>query len=297
MTVDFGFIRRAQITSYVWLDFDRDGNHDGNEDYLKDITVILTPPGSIDLGAGLGNPISTVTDVNGIYTFNNLPPFLDTSLGYVVSIDANSVPANLELTFSESGLSTGASTPIQLNPAESYGGARFGYAPTGRAIGDLVWVDANGNGLFDNGELPLPMATITLDADPSLDIGAGVGVALSVVTDSNGRYLFPDLPVETVYRVTVDTNSLPNGYTLSANGDPDVRDGQSTTPDDTTLIVIDGDNPVNLDADFGYTPPASANNIVGGTIWLDVNADGVLDPNEQALFPVTLDLVEDRYAR
>ncbi len=40
---------------------------------IPSIEVMLTPPGSVDLGAGAGSPISTFTDFNGNYLFSGLP--------------------------------------------------------------------------------------------------------------------------------------------------------------------------------------------------------------------------------
>src|SRR5690606_33527351 len=50
-------------------------------------------------------------------------------------------------------------------------------------IGDFVWIDANGNGIQDNGESPVPNVLVyLLDA-----LGTPVD---STVTDENGQYFF-----------------------------------------------------------------------------------------------------------
>ncbi|HMQ48346.1 MAG TPA: SdrD B-like domain-containing protein [Saprospiraceae bacterium] len=59
----------AQLGDYVWLDEDRDGIQDANEDGVEGVMVILQIPGEAD-------PINidtTFTDANGYYIFN-VPP-------------------------------------------------------------------------------------------------------------------------------------------------------------------------------------------------------------------------------
>ncbi|MGH1542561.1 MAG: SdrD B-like domain-containing protein, partial [Arenicella sp.] len=310
MTLDIGFIPPATIGNYVWLDLDMDGIQDANEDGIAGVQVILTPPAGIDVGAGPGNSIMTSTGPNGEYLFPDLPPYVDASPsnGYVVSVNPATLPPSLIQTFDEGpgglvGVLDHTSDPIQLDPNEEHLTADFGYAPPLGSIGDTIWIDADDDGVQDPGEPGIPNVTVTLTPAPDVDLGSGLGVPISVVTDNNGKYLFPNLPLDAVYVVDVDISTLPTGYVSSVSGlgDPDVRDGNSTTADDQTTVLLTTSSPVNLDADFGYLPPADQNNSVGDTIWIDVDSDGEgpagavggTDTNELPLIGVTVSLIDN----
>src|SRR5699024_7932150 len=61
-----------------------------------------------------------------------------------------------------------------------------GYHPKPVSIGDYVWLDADGDGVQDKGEKPVPGATVTLlDADGN--------VVATTKTDKDGYYSFTDL--------------------------------------------------------------------------------------------------------
>jgi hypothetical protein len=72
LTVDFGFANSAHIGDYFWIDTDRDGIQDPNEDPV--------PGATIELFDANGNPVtdvhgnhSVVTDANGTYGFDVIP--------------------------------------------------------------------------------------------------------------------------------------------------------------------------------------------------------------------------------
>ncbi len=65
--VDFGNFELGEITGLKFSDDDGDGNFDAGEDLLAGITITLTEQGS-------GTVLSTVTDTNGRYRFQNLGP-------------------------------------------------------------------------------------------------------------------------------------------------------------------------------------------------------------------------------
>jgi len=268
LTVDFGFMRPAKIGDKLWIDLDKDGIQDANEGRIGGATVNLTPPSTVDLGNGLGMTVSTVTDPNGNYVFLGLPPLQSSgaSGGYVVSVDTATIPAGYIQTYDEGdglGASDNTSAPIYPNPGEFHDTADFGYVPEAGAIGDRIWVDAN-------------------------------GVPVTMVTDSSGNYLFSGLTVGEVYVVAVNESTLPAGFVSDADGDgdPDVRDGNSSVADGETLVSLTAQEDVILDADFGYLPPNAQNNSVGDTVWFDTNSDGVIDANEVGIGDVTIDLLD-----
>jgi len=308
MTVDFGFIVSASIGNFVWLDNDADGVQDANEDGIAGVTVNLlsdTNNDGVISGSELSSPISTViTGPNGEYLFPDLEP----GVVYITSVDATTVPNGLIQTFDEGplgavGVLDNASDPIVLAAGEEHLTADFGYAPPVGSIGDLIWIDTDDDGVRDPGEQGIADVTVTLTPAPDVDLGEGPGNPITTSTDANGQYLFVDLPLGETYIVDVDISTLPSGVVASSSGlgDPDVRDGNSTTADNQTTVVLTTDQPVNLDADFGYLPAPTENNSVGDTIWLDADSDGQgpigavdgTDLTELPLAGVTVSLIDN----
>ncbi len=308
MTIDFGFVPSASLGNYVWLDLDMDGVQDANEEGIANVTVNLyedTNGDGVINGAEATTPVSSATTgPNGEYLFPDLEP----GVAYQTGVDVSTLPPGLVQTFDEGdgvGASDSLSDPIVLDPNEFHETADFGYAPQSGvgAVGDTIWVDADDDGVQDPGEPGIAGVTVSITPAPTVDLGAGPGVAITTVTDANGKYLFPDLPLDQTYIVEVDTTTLPPLYMSGPSnlGDPDVRDGNSTVADNQTTVVITTENPINLDLDFGYLPPADQNNTIGDTLWVDVDEDGNgpagagdgSDTSEQVLPGVTVTLIQD----
>ncbi len=104
------------------------------------------------------------------------------------------------------------------------------------SIGDFVWHDANGDGVYNPGEEPLAGVRLELWWDRD-----GDGIYETYIgerfTDSSGRYLFDGLPVGE-YEVRVDDTTLPWAAVLTAGTDPH--------------HVSLGPNEHYRNADFGY---------------------------------------------
>ncbi|MGI9610303.1 MAG: SdrD B-like domain-containing protein, partial [Acidimicrobiia bacterium] len=151
----------------------------------------------------------------------------------------------------------------------------FGYQPLG-SVGDMVWLDVNGDGVFDAGDGPLSGVSVTVTFLGADGVGGGGDdVVFAAVTDAAGNYLVEDLPYGN-YTVAVDTATLPAGVVQTFDADG-VLDHSSTT----TL----NDGAANdVDQDFGYQPFGS----VGDTVWLDYDGDGVVDGGEPPLAGVAV---------
>ncbi|TDU67286.1 putative Ig domain-containing protein [Prosthecobacter fusiformis] len=167
------------------------------------------------------------------------------------------------------------------------------------SLGNLVWLDSNNNGLKETDETGVAGATVQLFT-PGTDnaIGGSGGAAdtqvgASVVTSSTGVYLFTNLlPGNYYVRVTA-----PAGYTHSG-GTPATTDnnvdgnndgsqpGGIGTPLFSPIISLqpgaesitdgDADADSNLTVDFGLWAPLA----VGNRIFMDINGDDVMNPNE-----------------
>ncbi len=164
--------------------------------------------------------------------------------------------------------------PYPTQPPTATGYVNLG----GAALGDLVWLDQDADGLGpdtgDTGEPGIEGVTVTV---------TGPGGTLTRETDADGRWLTddgrlpPDWLVAGDYTVTVDQDTLPPG--LVNTFDPD---GGLDSTAETTLA----ENEVDLDQDFGYAGDQS----VGDTVWLDRNADGDQDAGEPGIPGVAVSL-------
>jgi hypothetical protein len=137
--------------------------------------------------------------------------------------------------------------------------------PTG-SLGDLVWLDLDGDGVQDADEPGLPGVEVTLVGDTD---GDGIDETLTTVTDSAGNYQFTNLSPDD-YSVTVTPGTLPHDV---ANNPTYDFDGVGTTH--TTTVTL-GLGETNELADFGYRGEGQ----IGDTIFLDVNDSGSPDAGE-----------------
>ena len=267
----------AAVGDRVWLDENADGIQDAGEPGIPNVTIEVLDTNSVVVA-------TTVTDLNGNYLVTGLVPGT-----YTVRVATNSLPVGLlsNQTY-DPDVVTNHQTTVTLSMGEVYRDADFGYnwtsatdvfGGTGNgAIGDRVWIDANGDGVQDPGEPGLAGVTVTLYYDANSN---GVYDALYDVngyhpvrlTDVNGNYIFEDLPPG-AYVVEV---TPPAGYTQT--GDPDDFRASAQDPDNKTtmpIILAPGDTYVN--ADFGYQPDSSS--VISGTVYFDENVDENYDPDD-----------------
>ncbi|NNL70314.1 MAG: LPXTG cell wall anchor domain-containing protein [Acidimicrobiia bacterium] len=241
----------GSIGDTVWLDTDGNGLLDGEEAGIAGVLV------------GLGGPVvgSTTTDANGAYSFGDLPAGI-----YVVTVGAG--PTGTELT-------TVGSFTVDLTEDEDFVDADFGFSPIIvepelGSIGDMVWLDANGNGWRDGDEFGIAGVRVLLSTP-------GTPGAVEAVTDATGHYLFVDLPAG-AYDVTVDVTTAPTNTAL-------------TTPGAKTVNLAAGEDYPN--ADFGFAGGSVlATAAIGDQVWMDDDLDGIFDAGESVLAGVTLSLFD-----
>jgi len=66
----FGFNSPGLLSGTVYADTSSNSDQDGGEAGLVGVVVTLTPPSTVDLGNGLGQPVTTLTDSDGSYEFS-----------------------------------------------------------------------------------------------------------------------------------------------------------------------------------------------------------------------------------
>lgn len=111
-------------------------------------------------------------------------------------------------------------------------------------IGDYVWIDSNRDGLQDATDIPVEGVRVTLI--PGEGVVLPDGYPTETWTDSQGNYLFPDLPPGT-YTVVFDKDTLPAGYELTQ---ANVGTDEALDSDGLNVLVFLGSQD-NLDVDLG----------------------------------------------
>jgi uncharacterized repeat protein (TIGR01451 family) len=282
----------SAVGDYIWLDENGDGNQDAGEAGIPNVQLTLT--GTDEFGNSVA--MTTWTDTTGRYLF-------DVPAGnYSVTVNTSSLPSGLAAnpTFDYDGVGSPHTAVVRVSPGEEMMLVDFGYnwvAPTDSsnppqnatgAIGDHLWIDADGDGFYDLGEAGLGGVSIQLFHDPD---GNGVydTVLSSTTTDGAGNYVFDNLPPG-AYVVVVNNGVTPPGY--SQSGDPDEIGAACTACDNrTTAPVILGPGDVFVNADFGYQPVSG--HTIGDTIYFDQNGSGSYDPGEPGIPGVSVALILD----
>lgn len=270
LDIDFGYLPPAFacIGDRVWIDANSNGVQNSTEVGLSGARVVLLN--------STGTPIRTnTTSSTGAYLFNNVPAGT-----YTVVVTA---PANFGPTWDADGIGTPNRTTVTVAAGENRLNVDFGYvacAGTGR-IGDLVWIDTDGDGTRDNNgcrgsESGLPNATVRL-----FDVN---GYLLATrQTDCNGWYQFTGLLAGT-YTVTV---TPPSGYTQTYD-----LDGL-LTQNSATLALASGQT--RNDVDFGYMrycPRITTGTGCTPGFWRNQNGQSLLRPYDFAVLN-SLRLVND----
>jgi protocatechuate 3,4-dioxygenase beta subunit len=243
LTLDFGFVPIVSVGDFVWLDTNGDGVQDSGEPGLAGVTVTITTADGAPVTDVFGNPVTTaVTDQDGKYLFKDLPVgqytvTVSTPVGYVPTVEGAGTTATDSSTGSATSslLMTGGASDLTLD---------FGFVPL-VAVGNFVWIDTNGDGLQDAGELGLAGVVVVLFDPDSGEIARDVeGNEASAVTDSDGFYLIDKLLPGAYYA----TFTLPNGYvftTVLAGGDSKfdsdaVRTDANPLVGETAVFTIHG---------------------------------------------------------
>ena len=138
---------------------------------------------------------------------------------YRVSIDASARVAIRNVAIVDSGVSSLTNSVVDNLRA---------------SVGDRIWLDADGDGIQDDGQTGLPYATVALvDADTGYIVTDDFDRPYSTVTDATGAYLFKGVRPGN-YRVVV---SVPTAYKPTVSG---AVSNLSETDSDIGQAAIDG---------------------------------------------------------
>ncbi len=204
--------------STVYFDENGNGMQDPGEPGIPGVVITLVDSDGNVVG-------TTITDENGDFDFEGLPPG-----DYTVIVGGGP---------DDTYNSTGTTIDFTIEPGDDITeDDGFGFAPCG-SISGVVFIDENGNGAYDAGEALVAGATVTLtDADGN--------VAGTVITGANGVYIFDSCLEPGDYTVTI--SGLPDGFTPTTGISFPINLGSGEI-----LTEADGNN-------FGVQPPAACPN-------------------------------------
>jgi DNA-directed RNA polymerase II subunit RPB1 len=114
------------------------------------------------------------------------------------------------------------------------------------AVGDVVWIDADNDGIQDDSEQVLPGVTVQLMQD-----GKVIG---STTTDDRGRYMFDELSAGQyqVRFILTEKQSAVYSFTRANAGTDDTVESDADTDTGLTATIVLGENNINLTTDYAW---------------------------------------------
>ncbi|NOZ71341.1 MAG: DUF11 domain-containing protein [Chloroflexi bacterium] len=282
LDADIGYVidTPSEIAGTIW-----DDTPNGNG-ILDEAGAPGIPGVSVDLLDAVGHILATTTsDTNGDFSFPGLP-----SGTYQVQVsDTQHVLDDYTPTIiiGGTGDNTNKAQPYviilpsnTINPTADFGYVFSGQDNYGGIIGNQVWYDVDGDGVFEPADGDVGVEGVTVE------LRDGQGQLLDVTTTgASGDYVFTSLPAGD-YQVSVSDSEhilagyIPTNYPANQTAD----NNNKYQPYSITLAPDE----VNMTADFGYTRQAA----IGDFVWYDSNSDGIQDVAEPGIANVTLDLYD-----
>lgn len=282
LNYDAGMFISVKIGDYVWGDGNFNGIQDDYETGIDGIRVrLFSSDGTqvdqtftvFDIDTGKSGYYQFITDPGKYYLRFDLAPglfFSDPDIGDDDTIDSDVTSVN--------GNATTAT--FTLLSGEVNQNMDVGMLQEPGSIGDKVWLDLDGNGIFD------------AQNEPGVnDIGVNLyrsdGIKIdSTTTKLGGKYLFDNVPAGEYYVEFV----IPEIYAISPSNeganDRDDSDITNALGRGTTSIFSISSNEIENNIDAGIFIPAG----IGDFVWFDENGNGAQDEGEPGVEGVSVTL-------
>ena len=274
--LDFGFLAKFDagvIGDFVWHDLNCDGVQDAGESGINGIIVLLKNAQGLVIDQA--TTAASNLGLAGHYRFSGLDP----AATYIVEVDAASWPVGFtpgpcDLSGADPMLDSNCSPAIvQLSLTDV--SIDFGFCTVGNGvIGNFVFLDADGDGIQDPGEVGIDGVTVWL-RDAS---GQIIRTATTTTLAQAGHYRFTGLLAGT-YTVELDSGSLPTGCLpspIGVGGDPALDSNGSPA-----MVTLATNSSVDETIDFGFVCDFTGS--IGDFVWNDLNADGLQDATEPGI--------------
>jgi hypothetical protein len=304
LTIDAGIILgtpegTVSIGDQVFFDLNNNGIKDAGEPGASDVVVKLYADldnsGLID-GLESNATLVTTTDALGHYMFTGQNAgsyqigFSEFPAGYTLSskdagsndmLDSDGNPMNTTVDGNVGMLGTSYTNLLKVANGADKLSIDLGIVPpiNTNTLGDFVWLDMNADGLQSANEPGVNGVMVTL-----YDV-AGLAID-NTVTDENGKYKFVGLPDGTY---NVGFGNLPAGFAFAAQSLTNTIDGSDAEPNlgITEPVLLNALNNSDESLDAGLVTNRS---VLGGSVWMDDNKDGIQNISEMPVTGVTVNL-------
>ena len=263
--IDFGtYEPPASISGLLWSDENQNGTREAGEPGRDGWLVFLDADGD---GTHDPGENSTTTDTSGAYTLAGLYS------------GSHTVVQEQRSGWVETFPGTGG-TEITLASGQDVVGVEFGSTELA-SISGLVWTDLDQSGTQGAGEAGLEGWTVFLDDDGDGNLDAG---EVSVATDVNGAYAFPDLDVGSHTVVQRVPFGFLATFPVAGNWTFDLTSGEHAVGANFGRVAaasISGSTFYDSNQN-GFREPEETG-VPNWTVFIDDNDDGILDAGETSL--------------
>jgi large repetitive protein len=278
----------GSLSGTVYYDANNDGTKLGASELgISGVTVTLSGTAASGVNACTLASCAAVTDSNGSFAFSELPGA--NGSGYTLTITQPSNYADGKKTAGTSGGTAGAPGLRTITAIAFSSGANAAGYYFGETLGSLtgtVYYDANNDGTkLGATELGLSGVTVTLSGAAASAANVCTLANCVAVTDSNGNFIFTELP-----------GADGSGYTLTVTQPTNYADGKKIAG---TSAGITGAPGVRTVTGIAFASGANATGYffgetlgsLTGTVYYDANNDGAkLGASETGISSVTVSL-------
>ena len=266
---------KCKIGDFTWFDENKNGLQDSGERGIENVEIKLYNEQGIKIA-------DTTSDFDGKYLFENV---LQGKYYLTFEIDNNYKFTTPQLNADngskvvESG-DIGITNVFELSPGEERLDLDAGFVDNFASVGDMVWLDENKNGVFEQGEEPL--------RDIGLELYTESGDSVkSVISDSQGRYLFDKLNAGNYY---IKLTNIPDTLDIESNPGAISDITGNNGINSTDIFTVQAGQRI-VDMDFGFVKKKGS---IGDRVWLDENNNGLQDANESGVDDIKV-ILYDKY--
>lgn len=264
-------VTASSIAGTVYNDQNDNGVQEASEHGITTVTMTLS--GTDNWGNTINRVV--VTDANGDYIFNNLPPSNNYTITETQPANFSDGLENKDGTLVSNSKTTDVITAFTLpvnTDITNYNFAELGLA----SLQGNVWHDLNNNGNKDAGEnTGIANTAITLSGIETVSAKA---ITFTTSTDSNGNYQFINITAGTY----VITEIQPATW---GDGNEQLGSGGGVAGNDVFSAIGIAANQAEINYNFG-----ELGSTLSGYVYRDVNDNGFLEGGEEKISNVSITL-------
>ncbi|MBQ4840203.1 SdrD B-like domain-containing protein, partial [Pseudoalteromonas luteoviolacea] len=264
-----------------FFDVNQDGVVDANDALLKDITVTIT--GTDKFGQAVNT--TTTTNATGEFSFAGL--IESNTDGYTITQTPGGIyqTGNRYIGTEAGAISNIAKVVVGTDPTPAI---RFTEKPKAgdKSVSGTVFFDVDQDGVVDSNDALLKDITVTITGTDKY----GQTVNTTTTTNAKGVFRFTGL---------IESNA--DGYTIAQTPSSIYQTGNRYIGTNSGVVsnvvkVVVGTDPTPA---IRFTEkPKAGDKSVSGTVFFDVNQDGVVDSNDALLKDITVTITgTDKYGQ